>query len=254
VRTGCLPEGNPEPARHARLPPGIRTTRKGRVPGLNFQGMELIIATIISLLPIINPFSTAPMFLAITEGDTDAERNEQARKAVIYMVCILVSFLLAGTFIMKFFGLSLPGLRIAGGILVAGVGMRMLYPKDDVDQTHEEHHESRQKADVSFTPLAIPSLAGPGAISVTIGLTSLADTWWHYMAILAGILIVAVIVFTTLRLSTRMVHVLGVNGLHAMTKIMGFLILCVGVQFVVTGVVAVITDPALIHAIRDALL
>jgi multiple antibiotic resistance protein len=214
--------------------------------------MELIIATIISLLPIINPFSTAPMFLAITEGDTDTERNEQARKAVVYMVAILVTFLLAGTFIMKFFGLSLPGLRIAGGILVAGVGMRMLYPKDEPEEIQAERHAARQKADVSLTPLAMPSLAGPGAISVTIGLASLADAWWNYISIVIGILIVAIVVLITLRLSTRMVGYLGVTGLNAMTKIMGFLILCVGVQFVVNGVMGVASDPALIRAIRDA--
>lgn len=215
--------------------------------------MELAIATIVALLPIINPFSTAPMFLAITDGDTEAERREQARKAVIYMVCILVAFLIGGTFIMQFFGLSLPGLRIAGGILVAGVGMRMLYPKDDTGQTKAEHQESKLKRDVSFTPLAMPSLAGPGAISVTIGLTSLAKSWLDFVAITGGILVVAAIVFATLRLSTKLVGVLGVNGLHAMTKIMGFLILCVGIQFVVNGVTGVIRDPELLHAIRDAL-
>lgn len=211
--------------------------------------MQLVIATIIALLPIINPFSTAPMFLAITEGDTAAERREQARKAVIYMVCILVAFLIGGTFIMKFFGLSMPGLRIAGGILVAGVGMRMLYPRDDGNQTEAERVESKRKRDVSFTPLAMPSLAGPGAISVTIGLTSLATSWVDFVAIIIGILLVAVIVFVTLQLSTRLVSLLGVNGLHAMTKIMGFLILCVGVQFIVTGIIGVATTPELIEAI-----
>lgn len=211
--------------------------------------MELAIATVIALLPIINPFSTAPMFLAITEGDTEEERQEQARKAVIYMICILVAFLIGGSFIMKFFGLSLPGLRIAGGILVAGVGMRMLYPKDDAGQTKAEHQESKRKRDVSFTPLAMPSLAGPGAISVTIGLTSLAKSWVGFAAIILGILLVAALVYTTLRLSTRLVGVLGVNGLHAMTKIMGFLILCVGVQFIVNGIIGVASSPELIQGI-----
>lgn len=214
--------------------------------------MQLVIATVIALLPIINPFSTAPMFLAITEGDTAAERREQARKAVIYMVCILVAFLIGGTFIMKFFGLSMPGLRIAGGILVAGVGMRMLYPRDDGNQTEAERVESKRKRDVSFTPLAMPSLAGPGAISVTIGLTSLATSWVDFVAIIIGILLVAVIVFVTLQLSTRLVSLLGVNGLHAMTKIMGFLILCVGVQFIVTGIIGVATSPELIEGIIRA--
>lgn len=215
--------------------------------------MELAIAAVVALLPIINPFSTAPMFLAITEGDTEQERQEQARKAVIYMICILLAFLVGGTFIMQFFGLSLPGLRIAGGILVAGVGMRMLYPKDDAGQTKAEHQESKKKRDVSFTPLAMPSLAGPGAISVTIGLTSLATHLIDYIAIALGILIVAAIAYTTLRLSTRLVNVLGVNGLHAMTKIMGFLILCVGVQFIVNGIAGVVTSPELIHNLLKAL-
>jgi len=215
--------------------------------------MELIAATVIGLLPIINPFSTAPMFLAMTDGDTVEERAAQARRGVIYMVAILIAFLVGGSFIMNFFGLSLPGIRIAGGILVAGVGMRMLYPKDDHDQTPAEKSESKNKRDVSFTPLAMPSLSGPGAISVTIGFTSLASSWIDYVGIAIGILIVAAIVYVVLRASTRLVGVLGVNGLHAMTKIMGFLILCVGVQFVVNGVMGVASNPALIHAIRSAL-
>ena len=215
--------------------------------------MELAIAAIFALLPIINPFSTAPLFLAITEGDTEAERQEQARKGVIYMFCILLAFLVGGTFIMQIFGLSLPGLRIAGGILVAGVGLRMLYPKDDGGQTRAERLESRYKPDVSFTPLAMPSLAGPGAISVTIGLASLATDWLDFVAIAVGILVVSLMVFITLRVSTRLVRVLGVTGLHAMTKIMGFLILCVGVQFVVNGIVDVASSPELVHGILWAI-
>jgi multiple antibiotic resistance protein len=215
--------------------------------------MELVFATIVGLLPIINPFSTAPMFLAITEGDSDAERESQARRGVIYMVCILFAFLIGGSFIMQFFGLSLPGLRIAGGILVAGVGMRMLYPRDDLGVTKAEEAESRQKRDVSFTPLAMPSLSGPGAISVTMGFTSLAKSWWDYVSITAGILVVAVVVYAVLRASTQLVRFLGVTGLHAMTKIMGFLILCVGIQFVVNGVVGVASDPRVLSAIRAGL-
>src|SRR5690554_8173504 len=96
--------------------------------------------------------------------------------------------------------------------------MRMLYARDDAGQTAAERQESRRKRDVSFTPLAMPSLAGPGAISVTIGLTSLATDWLDFASIIVGILLVAVMVYTTLRVSTRLVNVLGVNGLHAMTK------------------------------------
>jgi multiple antibiotic resistance protein len=215
--------------------------------------MELAIATIVALLPIINPFSAAPMFLTLTEGYSEMERREQARKAVIYMVCILVAFLIGGTFIMQFFGLSLPGLRIAGGILLAGLGMNMLYPKDTLITTPEAEMESRFKRDVSFIPLAMPSLAGPGSISVTIGLTSLVKSPIDLVAIIIGILIVAVSVFITLRLSTSLVKVLGVNGLQAMTKIMGFIILCIGVQFIVNGIIGVASSPELINSVMKTI-
>lgn len=215
--------------------------------------MQLIIATVVALLPIINPFSTAPMFLAITEGDTPIERHAQARRSVIYMVCILLAFLLGGTFIMKSFGLSLPGLRIAGGIVVAGLGMGMLQSRGEDGQTNAERQESRAKRDVSFTPLAMPILAGPGAISVVIGFASIADGLTDYVSITMGILLVAALIYVTMRLASRLVKLLGVTGLNAMTKIMGFLILCVGVQFVVNGVVQVATAPELIEAVLKVL-
>ena len=134
--------------------------------------MELIFATIAALLPIINPFSTAPLFLSLTQGYTKQERNIQARRGVLYMFAILVVSLIGGTFIISFFGLSLPRMRIAGGILVCGVGMRMLAPKDDFDATQEETKEAVAKKDISFTPLAMPSLSGLGSISVIIGMSS----------------------------------------------------------------------------------
>ncbi len=87
---------------------------------------ELVLGTVIALLPVINPLAAAPTFLAITDGDTRERRLQQLRMACIYMVVILVAFLVGGTFIMSFFGLSIPGLRIAGGLLVAGIGFGML--------------------------------------------------------------------------------------------------------------------------------
>src|SRR5882724_7091231 len=87
---------------------------------------ELILGTIVALLPLINPLAIAPTFLAITEGDSRERRMQQLRHACIYMVVILVSLLVGGTFIMGFFGISIPGLRIAGGMLVAGIGSSML--------------------------------------------------------------------------------------------------------------------------------
>jgi len=216
---------------------------------------ELILGTVVALLPLINPLASAPTFLAITEGDSHERRMQQLRMACLYMVLILVCFLVGGTFIMGFFGLSIPGLRIAGGLLVAGIGSGMLMaPPRGPEQNDAAHIEARAKRDVSFSPLAMPMMSGPGSIAVTIGFTSLATGWVDYLAIILGILVVAVITYVTLRLSERVVLVIGVNGMNALSKVMGFLILCIGIQFVVNGVLGIVKDPDFIHAIRDTVL
>lgn len=214
---------------------------------------ELILGTVIALLPLINPLATAPTFLAITEGDSRERRLQQLGMACIYMVTILVSFLIGGRLIMSFFGLSIPGLRIAGGLLVAGIGSSMLLaPPRDPEKEDPAHAEARAKRDIAFSPLAMPMMSGPGSIAVTIGFTSLSTGWFDYVAIILGILIVAVITYVTLRLSERVVGLIGLNGMNALSKVMGFLILCIGIQFVVNGVLGVVTDPVLLRGIRDA--
>jgi multiple antibiotic resistance protein len=91
-------------------------------------------------------------------------------------------------------------------------------------------------------------LSGPGAIAVTLGFTSLATDWTDYVAIILGILVVAGIIYSTLRVSGRIVQVIGITGMNALTKVMGFLILCIGIQFVVNGVLGIATDPTLLPA------
>ena len=211
----------------------------------------IFLGTFIGLLPIINPLASAPTFLAITEGDSEDRRREQARKGCIYMVAILVSFLIGGTFIMNFFGISIPGLRIAGGILLCGIGMTMLAAQKTQEEVERE--AARRKVDISFSPLAMPMLSGPGSIAVTLGFTSLATHWIDYFAIIAGIVSVALITYLTLRLSGKIVQLIGPVGVNAMTKIMGFLIMCIGVQFVVNGVLGIATDPELLRGIKDVL-
>jgi multiple antibiotic resistance protein len=214
----------------------------------------IFLGTVIGLLPIINPLAAAPTFLAITEGDNEQRRREQARKGCLYMVAILISALIGGTVIMNFFGISIPGLRIAGGILMTGIGLSMLTPqKTDPQEKIEEREAARRKMDISFTPLAMPMLSGPGSIAVTLGFTSLAHAWIDYAAIISGIICVALLTYLVLRLSGRIAGLIGPVGLNAMTKIMGFLIMCIGVQFVVNGVLAIATDPELLRGIKAVL-
>ncbi len=214
---------------------------------------EIILGTVIALVPVVNPLASAPTFLAITEGDTHARRMEQLRHACFYMIAILVSFLVGGTFIMRFFGLSIPGLRIAGGLLVASIGYQMISgPRRESVQHSVAEKEARAKSDISFSPLAMPMLSGPGSIAVTIGFTSLARGGLDYLAIILGIVIVAVISYIVLGLSDRVVRVVGPNGMNALSRVMGFLLLCIGIQFVVNGALGVVADPDVIRQIRDA--
>lgn len=213
---------------------------------------ELVMATILALLPVINPPASAPTFLAITEGDTPQRRLQQLRMACVYMVAILVSFLVGGTFIMNFFGISIPGLRIAGGLMVAAIGTRLVMGPPARGADESATAAARAKQDVSFSPLAMPMLSGPGSIAVTIGLASLANGWPDYVAIVVGILAVSLITFATLRLSERVVRVIGTNGMNALSKMMGFLLLCIGVQFVVNGLLDIATDPELARRLHEA--
>lgn len=213
----------------------------------------IFLGTFIGLMPIINPLAAGPTFLAITDGDSEERRARQALKGCFYMVCILVSFLIGGTFLMNFFGISIPGLRIAGGIMLTGIGMNMLSTARDGLSDHEQNAAALQKPDISFSPLAMPMLSGPGSIAVTLGFTSLAADWLDYMAIIAGIVSVALLTYIVLRLSSRLVRFIGPVGVNAMTKIMGFLIMAIGVQFVVNGVLGIATDPELLRGIRNVL-
>lgn len=138
------------------------------------------------------------------------------------MFFLLVVFLIAGSLIMEFFGISIPGLRIAGGLMVARVALSMLRP-DESRVSEEAKDETLDKPDVSFTPPAMPSLSGPGAIAVTIGLAAGVDAMLDYVIIIVGIFVVSVICWAALRASTTLVKFFGVVGMNAVSRIMGFL-------------------------------
>lgn len=215
---------------------------------------QLIVGTVIALLPLINPLVSAPTFLALTESDPPARRRQVLRRACLYMVGILVSFLVGGTFIMGFFGISIPGLRIAGGLILAVIGARMLFESPRPASRRDNHDElASEPRDVAFAPLAVPMMSGPGSIAVTIGFTSLARVWSDYLAIIIGIGTVAVITYVTLALSERVVRAIGASAMNAISRIMAFFILCIGIQFVVNGAIGVITDPEVIRAVHAAL-
>jgi multiple antibiotic resistance protein len=186
---------------------------------------------------VVNPISAMPVFLALTTGSSDHDRRKQALKACFYMVIILVTFFLAGTYIMNFFGISLEGIRIAGGLMIMRASYSLLNPNEGGRKlTAEDEAEAITKADISFSPLAMPLLSGPGSIAVVLGLAASISEWEEYMMIILAIISTALVSWIILLISPIGVKYLGKSGMTAMTRMMGFLGLTIGVQFIINGV------------------
>ena len=189
----------------------------------------------------MNPFSTAPLFVSLTAGFDPKKRKQQALKACIYAFAILVVFLLLGSAIVDFFGISVPGIRVAGGLIISTIGFRMLFP-DTRAEGNAATPNDQQDLDVSFTPIAMPSLAGPGSIAVVLSaaayIRSIRPSDWAlvYVAVIVGMAATLVISYLVLRVASSMVRFLGRGGIDAMTRIFGFLLICIGMQFLLTGV------------------
>lgn len=206
------------------------------------EGLLYVLSTVGALLPIVNPLSAVGLVVSITANLSPQERAEQIRRACIYMFFILTAFLIAGGLIMSFFGISIPGLRIAGGMIMSYLGFRMLFPETAAISGREQA-EALEKADVSFTPLAMPSLSGPGSIAVVVGMSTTVQDREHvvigHVLVAIGIAITALISYAVLKAATRLDRVLGQVGMNAMARIMGFLLICIGIQFVINGVLGV---------------
>lgn len=205
--------------------------------------IKYVFSTVGALLPIVNPLSAVGLVMTITSDLTEAERAAQVRRACVYMFCILTTFLVAGGLIMNFFGISIPGLRITGGLIVSYLGFRMLFPEPQA-LSGQERAEALHKHDVSFTPLAMPGLSGPGSIAVIIGIASTVQKGEHvvldHVLVAIGIAITAFISYLVLRAATRLNQLLGTTGMNAIARIMGFLLVCIGVQFVIDGVLDIV--------------
>jgi multiple antibiotic resistance protein len=226
---------------HCRL-----TDKRKNVKSIG-EFLSWIGVTLITLVPIINPVSTAVLLLGIGSHLSVKERNRQIMRACLYMTAILVTFLLVGHFVMIAFGISIPGIRIAGGLVIGFLGFRMLFP-DEGQITGEGKQEARGKQDISFSPLAMPSLSGPGAIAAVITMSSSIngrhgiDKIIAYAGVVLAIGITAVLSWIVLRGAGTLRRILGVNGISSLARIMGFLLICIGAQFAINGVRDLVMD------------
>jgi len=212
---------------------------------------------VLAILPIVNPLGAVPIVMTVASHLPEAERQRQIRRACVYTFALMTGFLVAGSLIMNFFGISMPGMRIAGGVIVAFYGFRMLFPSAPT-LASEVAARGEVKYDIAFTPLAMPGLSGPGTFAVVMSLSSQAtarqgwDRALDFLGVATGILIVAVVSWLALRGAERFNRVLGATGMEALTRLMGFLMICIGVQFIINGLMAIVADPRIWAGLADA--
>jgi multiple antibiotic resistance protein len=202
------------------------------MPGL----LNYTIVTLAALFPIANPIGAVPVFYALTELDSHTERKQAAQQIVINVVVILAAFLLGGRVVLEFFGISLNVLRIAGGLLVANAAWEMVTSRQRLTDSEREARHAQE--DITFTPMAIPLIAGPGSIGVVIGLATKMTQWSDYLGCLIGILLFGVLLYVCLTLGESLLSMLGRNGLGALNRILGFFILAIAVQLIADGVIS----------------
>ena len=187
------------------------------------------ITSFISMMVIINPFSTIGTLISLTKGTTPHARNHAAFMSSAVAFCVLVFFALSGFLIFQLYSITLEAFRIAGGMVLLIIGLKMFTPEDKkVKHPAFDRH--------SFVvPLAIPMTSGPGSITTAVVLAGQASDAWYAFALWMAILAACAINYLVLRFSTRIQHAIGEDGTEAMTKIMGLLVCAVGVQFIITG-------------------
>ena len=201
-----------------------------------------------SLLAIINPLSATPMYLALTDGYPPERRRRTLRSAILTAFLVLAVFALLGGTIFQLFGITINAFRIAGGILFFGIGLDMLQAKRSRGKaTEEEEQEGLAKEEVGVTPLGIPMITGPGAITTVMVLMTDAGTPAYVAVVFGAILIVLGISYVVLSTAPRLIDFFGQTGLNAMTRIMGLLVTVIGVQFVIDG-----ARPILVEIVRAA--
>jgi multiple antibiotic resistance protein len=198
--------------------------------------LQFALVTFTSVLFIVDPIAVIPTYLVITQDETAPQRALTARRACIAAALILVVFTLGGRLIFQLLGITLPAFRIAGGLILWLVAMDMLHGERKTQESAPEISEGRVKEDVAITPLAMPMLAGPGAISTIMVLAGQAQTPTRLVVVYASILVTMFIAWLTLRAAERLAVRLGQTGIRVMTRLMGLLLAAIAVQFVVTGV------------------
>ncbi|MBC8008276.1 MAG: MarC family protein [Prolixibacteraceae bacterium] len=197
-----------------------------------------LIKLTVALLAIVDPFASIPVFLGTTIGYTNAERRQVTQVVAITVFCVLGVSALIGTQLLRFFGISIPSFLIAGGILLLLMAISMLQARESgIRQTPDEAAEASEREAVAVVPLAIPLLAGPGAISTMIIATHQSQSVMHHLLLLIPAAIIAIVVWATFAAATRISERLGKTGMNIITRVMGLIIAAIGVEYIYRGMI-----------------
>ena len=205
---------------------------------------SLFVSVLAALFSVVNPIGAIPLFLGLTPGDTPQERNTTAWHTSLWFVLILLAFFFLGTSILSFFGITISAIRVAGGIIIMSSGYSLLQGKFAESRAvgAKVKAEAMAKDDISFSPMAMPMLSGPGSISLLIGLYATNEGWPERFVIAGAVLLMGVLIYFILRLAPMLRRVLGLGGLKALSRIMGFLVMAIGIQLLVGGIVALVAE------------
>ncbi|WP_418510098.1 MarC family NAAT transporter [Corallibacter sp.] len=205
--------------------------------------MELFLTSFGALFSIMNPLGTVPVFVGLTQENSKKERAITAFWTAIDVFIILLLSLFAGKYILSFFGISLNALKIAGGMIIASSGFALLTGKF---KEHKGMKRERVQQDIenreaiSLTPLAIPMLAGPGTISLLIAYNQEYQSTDQIMIILGAMLLVTIAIYVILKSSHYIVKILGASGINALSRIIGFVVIAIGVEYIISSVTAIV--------------
>lgn len=194
-----------------------------------------------SFFTLTNPLGTMPVFLTMTNGMDEKERKHIVKRATIISFIILIAFTFCGQFLFKFFGISTNGFRIAAGIIIMKIGYDMLQARYTNTKLRDEEIKTYAD-DISVTPLSIPMLCGPGAIANGIIMMDDANTWVLKCTMVGVIALVYILTYIILRLSTRLVVLMGETGNNVMMRLMGLILMVIAVEFFASGVTPILTD------------
>jgi multiple antibiotic resistance protein len=201
---------------------------------------------LVTLFVIIDPFAVVPMFVSLTRNDTQSSKRKTASKATIIATILLLSFAFVGDKLLDAMSISEPAFRIAGGFLLLLAAIDMVVAKSSGlrTTTGDETEEAAHRDDISVFPLAIPLIAGPGALTSIIVLMRQAETMGFHVEMGVVLILIVVLLFTYLSLlaGDRLMKILGVTGTNVLTRVFGIILAALAVQNMINGITIVIKD------------